>query len=309
MNTILSKLQEYIASDNEQWPAAKERAYTYNGWFAPEFINLSVDTLSDFLRSSNLQPWTTEHPKTIGLVMPGKIPLHGFFDVISILLSGHKQIIRLSPKDDVLPRHLVNVMTTWQPSLSGLISFADMLKGCQAYIVSGNNNPSLLRYLKNYPGLVHEHLPTVAYITGDESKDELELLADDVFQYFGHGNLNVGKLYVPKGYDFIPMLKVFEKYGYLVDHNKYKNNYDYQLSLLILNKEFYMHNGSILLTESGLPLSPVARLHYEYYEGEPRFSLAERIVGRGHSPFGLARTSVLPEEREQEATLKFLREL
>src|SRR5215218_7236360 len=104
MKTVLSKLQEYISGNNEQWQAAKERAYTYNGWFTPEFINLSVDAFSSFLESTNLQQWTTAHPKTIGLVMRDNIPLQGFFDVICILLSGHKQTVRLAPKDDVLPR-------------------------------------------------------------------------------------------------------------------------------------------------------------------------------------------------------------
>ena len=67
---------------------------------------------------------------------------------------------------------------------------------------------------------------------------ELEELADDVHLYFGMGCRNVTKIFVPKDYDFIPLLTVFKKYDHFKDHHKYKNNYDYNLALHILNGKF-----------------------------------------------------------------------
>ena len=314
---MLARLRSYMLGNDPTWLAAKEKAFQHNGWFTPAFIDTAIQNIAGFLEPSQLRQWLGKYPvpaaqpspKIIGLILSGNIPMAGIYDFICVYLSGHYQRIRLSPKDDVLTKHLVQKLLSWEPSLAGSLTVAEMLKGCHAFIVTGNNNPSFLHYLKNYPGLVHTSKPSAALLTGNEDRGELELLADDVFQYFGRGSLNIGKLYVPKGYDFIPLLKIFEKYGYLVDHNKYKNNYDYQLSLLILNKEFYMNNGSLLLTESKQPASPVARLHYEFYEDEPQFNTSERIVGRGYEPFGMARLSVMPDKTDGQDLLKFLLEL
>ena len=103
-------------------------------------------------------------------------------------------------------------------------------------------------------------------ITGRETWQELEQLADDVYQYFGLGCRNVTKIYVPGNYDFEPLLKAFKKYDRLADHNKYKNNYDYNLAILLLNHRYYMTNGSILLVEDKSYFSPISQLNYEYYE-------------------------------------------
>ena len=79
------------------------------------------------------------------------------------------------------------------------------------------------------------------------------------------GCRNVTKIFVPEEYDFERLLNVFKKYNYLIDHTKYKNNFDYNLTLLLLNKRFYMSNGSILLVEDSSPFSPISQLHYQYY--------------------------------------------
>ena len=91
------------------------------------------------------------------------------------------------------------------------------------------------------------------------------LLADDVHTYFGLGCRNVTKLFVPDDYDFIPLLEAFKKYGYFADHTKYKNNYDYNLTLLIMNNKLYMTNDSIILVENENIFSPVSQLHYNFY--------------------------------------------
>jgi hypothetical protein len=98
----------------------------------------------------------------------------------------------------------------------------------------------------------------------------LEKLADDIFQYFGLGCRNVTKLYVPADYDFIPILETFKKYNHLIDHNKYKNNYDYNLAILLLNNRYYMTNGSILLVEDNSLFSPIIQLNYEFYSDQEK---------------------------------------
>ena len=203
--------------------------------------------------------------------MPGNIPMAGFYDFLCIFLSGHRQRIITSPVDEVLIKHLVQLMAGWDAEVNALVQFDEMLKGCDAYLVTQTRaTEAMAKYFRKYPHIIHRNGSAVAVLTGHETRQQLELLADDVFHYFGQGCLNVTKLYVPREYDFIPLLRVFDKYAYLIDYNKYKNNYDYQLALLILNKRFYMTNGCVLLTEDISVRSAVARLHFEYY---PRLRL------------------------------------
>ena len=150
-------------------------------------------------------------------------------------------------------------------------------------------------------------------LTGEESWEELEALADDVYLYFGLGCRNVTQLLVPENYDFLRLLEAFRKYNYLSDLTKYKHNYDYQLTLLILNKKYYMTNGSIILTEDGSPFSPISVLHYAYYrQGEvPSLLSGEQgdiqcIVGREQTPFGRAQQPALDDYADGVDTMAFL---
>jgi hypothetical protein len=70
---------------------------------------------------------------------------------------------------------------------------------------------------------------------------------------------------VPENYDFVPLINAFKRYNYFIDHNKYKNNYDYQLSLALLNNIYYMSSGSTLLIKNESVFSPVSQLNYEFY--------------------------------------------
>lgn len=324
---LLSRLHSYMLGNDEQWQATKEKAFTHNGWFIPEFIDLAVNNIANhLLNPATLQQWADEYgfsrelqtPATVGVIIAGNIPLAGFYQFLSIFVAGHRQRIKLSPKDEVLLPHLVRKMAGWNAAVEDFVSFGDMLKGCDAYVASLDSNTSTQfeRYFSKYPHFISRASSSAAVLRGDESRAQLEMLADDVFQYFGRGSMNVTRLYVPRNLDFIPVIKAFDKYRYLIDHNKYKNNYDYQLALLILNKEFYMTNGCVLLTENASASAgpaPVAMLYYSYYDSEANVKEMaamhgiNRLVGNAYEPLGQAAESV---KSEQSVTgLQFLRNL
>src|SRR5688572_22470837 len=253
---LLKGLGEYISSANDAWQAVKEKAFQQNTWFIPEFINLASEAIATtFLQEKELQGWVKKYkipdenkaPKNVGIVMAGNIPLVGFHDFLCAFISGHRQTIKPSSKDDVLVRHLVEHLYTLDPSTKDLMSFSEMLKGCDAYIATGSNNSARYfdYYFSKYPHIIRRNRTSVAILTGKETNEELEKLADDVYQYFGLGCRNVTKIYVPQQYDFLPLLEAFRKYNHLSNHSKLMNNYDYQMAVLILNKKFYMTNGSI----------------------------------------------------------------
>ena len=205
----------------------KTRAYLYNQWFIPEFLDHRIHCITNqYLDEEKLDYWTRHYhlddnvsPRNIGIVMAGNIPLVGFHDFLAVFVSGHKAVIKLSEKDDVLMRKVVDKMIALDPDVKEYILFAEMLKGCDAYIATGSNNTSRYfdYYFGKYPSIIRKNRAAAAVLTGAESHDELALLADDVFLYFGLGCRNVSQIYVPEGYDFVPLLDAFRKYEYLKD--------------------------------------------------------------------------------------------
>lgn len=321
---LLIRLGQYILSDSPEWSFAKERAGIENGWFIPGFVDTAVKNIAlSFLQKEQLEKWVDAYqlpaentaPRTIGIIMAGNIPLVGFHDFLSVFISGHKAVIKPSSKDQVLIKHLVEKMAEWDHQVSNLVEFSEMLKGCDAYIATGSNNSSRYfdYYFAKYPHIIRRNRTSVAVLTGNETKQELEKLADDVYLYFGLGCRNVTKLYVPDGYDFVPLLEAFKKYNYLTDQHKYKNNYDYNLALHLLNKKYYMTNGSILLIEDTAIFSPISQLNYEFYSGNDDLSAKlpaaqdlQCIAGKGFTPFGEGQCPSISDYADGVDTLKFL---
>jgi len=324
---LLVKLGDYMRSNEADWMAAKEKASRENGWFTSEFIDISTTTIADnFLQTSILNEWITPYefaadnnaPKTIGIVMAGNIPLVGFHDFLCVFITGHIALIKPSSKDEVLIKHLAGKLIEWRSECEKLIRFATMLKGCDAYIATGSNNSSgyFDYYFKKYPNIIRRNKTSIALLSGNESEAELAALADDVYLYFGLGCRNVTKLYVPNGYDFIPLLNAFRKYDYLAEHHKYKNNYDYNLAILLLNHQFYMSTHSILLVENQALFSPISQLNYSFFENAPSLIKElpghpdlQGIVGHDFIPFGKSQFPAIGDYADQVDTLHFLKNL
>lgn len=250
--------------------------------------------------------------------MASNIPMVGFHDMLCTFITGHYTVIKLSSKDSVLIKFMVNKLVEWNSAAAAYFTFADLLKGCDAYIATGSNNSStyFTYYFSKYPHIIRKNRTSVAILTGEETGEELEKLADDVYQFFGLGCRNVTKIYVPEGYNFEPLLQVFGKYDYLADHAKYRNNYDYNLAIHLLNNKMYMSNKSLLLVEDASPFSPISQLHYQYYrnydELHSQLSCNEKIqciVSRQAVTFGAAQQPDVCNFADGVDTIQFLQNL
>lgn len=321
---LLVDLGEYILSGDPAWAEAKGKASRENGWFIPEFVDLASNNIArHFLSRPVLEQWVSSYdlpdntppPKNVGVVMAGNIPLVGFHDFLSVFISGHRATIKTSSKDETLIKHLVGKLGEWDRTVEQRVSFADMLKGCDAYIATGSNNSAghFEYYFGKWPHIIRRNRTSVAILTGEETSEELAKLADDVYLYFGLGCRNVTKIYVPAGYDFVPLLTAFKQYDFLADHHKYKNNYDYNLALHLLNKKYYMSNPSILLVEEPSLFSPISQLNYEFYDNPDKLtdSLKDNsdlqcMVGRGFVPFGQTQVPAITDYADGVDTLAFL---
>lgn len=320
---LLKRLGEYIKNNDDDWQGARLKAGQKNAWFTEEFVNIAAGNIADnFLGETSLQQWAGHYSiddnivrKTVGVVMAGNIPLVGFHDFLCVFISGHRQLIKCSSKDDVLIRHLITVMAGWNPAVNSLVSFSEMLKGCDAYIATGSNNSSRYfeQYFGRYPHIIRKNRSSAAILKGRETAAELQKLSDDIHLYFGLGCRNVTKIFVPEGYDFVPLLAAFNAYKYFEDHHKYKNNYDYQLSILLLNNQFYMTNGSTLLTQNKSLFSPISQLHYETYTDKALLENSLKndpelqcLVGSNHLLFGQAQEPGLFDYADGVDTIQFL---
>lgn len=319
---LLLKLRNYLLLNSTEWQDIKLNASIHNGWFTPEFIDLAVTNIAEqFLEKDKLNEWVNHYflndsivAKNVGIVMAGNIPLVGFHDFLCVFVSGHMQTIKTSSKDDILLKHLVDKMVEWEPEVQNYISFAPMLKGCDAYIATGSNNSARYfdYYFAKYPSIIRKNRTSVAFLTGDESAEILERLSDDIHAFFGLGCRNVTKIFVPREYDFIPLLQSFYRYKYFADHHKYRNNYDYNLSIQIMNNRFYMTNESTLLVESDSLFSPISQLNYSFYDdfetalSSLKGNEALQCIAGIDIPFGKVQSPGLTDYADGLDTMQFL---
>jgi hypothetical protein len=321
---LMVQLGNYLLDmQNDQLKEIKKSAFEKNKWFTEEMVNLALKNIaSQYLSDENLNKWVHHYhidnnivAKKVGIVMAGNIPLVGFHDFLSTFIAGHKSHIKLSEKDEILMKHVTDVLSEWNPAIKDLVEILPMLKDCDAYIATGSNNSSRYfeYYFGKYPSIIRKNKTSVAILTGDETEEELSLLADDVSIYFGLGCRNVTKIFVPEEYDFVPLLNAFRKYNYFSDHTKFRNNYDYNLALLIMNNKFYMTNDSIILVENENIFSPVSELHYSFYKdgemvktGLNALDSIQCIVGNGFIPFGQSQVPSLFEYADGVDTMHFL---
>lgn len=320
---LMCQLATFITKDDEELDRIKIKAFEKNKWFIKEFVDLSLANIcAQYLNKEKLDKWVQHYrlddnviPQKIGIVMAGNIPLVGFHDFLTVFISGHHQRIKLSDKDDILLPYLIKKLSEWSPEIEQTVQIFENLKDCDAYIATGSNNSSRYFnfYFGRYPSVIRKNKTSVGLLRGNENDEILGCLADDVHTYFGLGCRNVTKIWIPENYDFVPLLNAFRKYSKFSDHSKYRNNYDYNLALLILNNKYYMTNETILLVESENVFSPVAELNYSFYKDENTvrdeilgMENVQCVVGEGYIAFGESQIPGLFDYADGIDTMKFL---
>lgn len=272
---VLVKLGEHLMGQDEYLEAVMARSLYHNGWFTMENQQAAVKAIaSEFLDKKKLEDWASLYfigepplPKTVGMVLAGNLPLVGFHDVLSVFVSGHKSQVKLSDKDKFLLPYLFQLLNRYDERTAHYFDVVEQLSGFEAVIATGSNNSSRYfeAYFGKYPHIIRRNRNGIAVLTGHETPEALHLLGDDIFRFFGLGCRNVSKIYVPEGYDFDPLLTVLHEFRKIILNNKYKNNFDHNYAILILNKASFKANGCILLSENDSLSSPIACLHYSYY--------------------------------------------
>lgn len=322
--SLLVRLADYLQGNSEEWQDIKLRAADMNAWFTQGNIELAIHNIcTRMLDADKLRAWmhgysVTASPKRVGIVAAGNIPLVGFHDFLCGFMSGHINVLKLSSKDEILLKHIVGKLIEWQPQIAQQVIIADNLKGCYAYIATGSNNTARYfeEYFGKYPHIIRKNRTSVAMLDGTETPEELSLLMDDVFTYFGLGCRNVTQVCLPVGYDITLLMEASNKYIDIIHHHKYKNNFDYYLAIYLLNKVHYYTNNTLLMIENAIPFSAVSVLHYRFYDDKNALinelqnsEDIQCIVGHGLTPFGTAQSPTLTDYADGVDTMQFLTSL
>ena len=252
------------------------RARNNNPWFDAPNVRAALEGIAYLLREEPLRHWAARYapapaaPRQVGVVMAGNIPLVGFHDALCVLLSGHRLLAKLSQDDTVLMRWMLNELVQLEPRFAEAIQLVERLNAADAFIATGSDNTA--RYFEYYfgkkPHIIRRNRTSLAVLTGRETPHELGLLGEDIFRYYGLGCRNVSKLYAPVGYDFTLLLDALQPWHRVLEHNRYQNNYDYNKSILLVNRVPHLDSGFLLLTAGSALVSPISVLHHGSYTSE-----------------------------------------
>ncbi|WP_308992585.1 acyl-CoA reductase [Mariniflexile litorale] len=250
-------------------------AQEHNGWFTIENIQFALKGWVDALTHDNLTKWLTPYnmvtntPKQVAIIMAGNIPLVGFHDFLSVLITGHKVLVKQSSNDKHLLPYLTKYLEFVEPDFKGKITFTEAkIEKFDAVIATGSNNTARYfeYYFKGKPSIIRNNRNSVAVLTGKETEADLKNLAEDIFRYYGLGCRNVSKLFLPKNYNFDAFFNGMYHWHPIIDKAKYANNYDYNKAVYLMSEFDMLENGFLMIKEDQSYASPIATVFYEYYE-------------------------------------------
>ena len=256
-----------------------ELSQSHNGWYTPEQVYFAIQSWADALTEENIDKWLSaysaeaiqnnKNAQTVALILAGNIPLVGFHDFLSVLITGNKTLIKTSSNDQHLLPFLAKYLIFIDESLKEKITFVEgKLENFDTVIATGSNNTA--RYFEYYfrdkPSIIRKNRNSVAVLNGKETKEDLEALGEDIFRYFGLGCRNVSKIFVPKGYQFDAFFEAIFKYQDVIHYEKYANNYDYNKAVFLMSNFKLLDNGFLTIKEDTSYASPISSVFYEFYE-------------------------------------------
>ena len=250
-------------------------AEEHNGWFTQENILFTLEGWTHLLTKNNLTHWLKPYnfeniqQKQVAIIMAGNIPLVGFHDFLSVLISGHKVIVKQSSNDKQLLPYLAKYLEYVEPNFKGSITFTEeKLTHFDAVIATGSNNTARYfeYYFKDKPSIIRNNRNSIAVLKGNETPEDLKNLSEDIFRYYGLGCRNVSKIFVPKGYDFNAFFESVYHWHPIINKAKYANNYDYNKAVYLMSEFDMLENGFLMIKEDESFSSPIATLFYEFYD-------------------------------------------
>ncbi|MBM7420142.1 MULTISPECIES: acyl-CoA reductase [Chryseobacterium] len=322
---FLAKNSEYYNENDVEFQQVLKKSEIENPWFTADNQKYALKQWSVLLTEENINEWLQHYSpsktsKKVGLILAGNIPLVGLHDVISVILSNHIPLIKLSSKDKTM---LPFLLKKWNEFSEEAINFelVERLENFDAVIATGSNNTAryLEYYFKNHLRIIRKNRTSIAVLKGDETEEELKLLAHDIFQYFGLGCRNVTRIFIPQDFVIDRLFESFLDFKEIINHNKYANNYDYNRAVYLLNQDKFWDNNFVMLKEDAQLFSPLSVINFSRYssldevkdfiaENEENIQcvIAKNELGIDSIQFGEAQNPGLNTYADNVDTMKFL---
>ncbi|WP_139423716.1 acyl-CoA reductase [Chryseobacterium mulctrae] len=322
---FLAKNSEYYNENDVEFQQVLKKSEIENPWFTADNQKYALKQWSELLTEENINEWLQHYSpsktsKKVGLILAGNIPLVGLHDVISVILSNHIPLIKLSSKDKTM---LPFLLKKWNEFSEETIDFefVERLENFDAVIATGSNNTAryLEYYFKNHLSIIRKNRTSIAVLKGDETEEELKLLAHDIFQYFGLGCRNVTRIFIPQDFVIDRLFESFLDFKEIINHNKYANNYDYNRAVYLLNQDKFWDNNFVMLKEDAQLFSPLSVINFSRYssldevkdfiaENEENIQcvVAKNELGIDSIQFGEAQNPGLNTYADNVDTMKFL---
>jgi hypothetical protein len=273
---LLAESVDYLTKAGKALHAEIVTGQQKNPWFTTENIRSALNGIKNLVDPEAMDKWLlsygepeNENPKTIAVIMAGNIPFVGFHDMMCVLLTGNRFFGKLSSQDKDIPVRFGDLLCEVEPAFKDYVKFSDgIMKDFDAVIATGSNNSARYfeYYFGKYPHIIRKNRSSMAVLSGNESKEELQLLSDDIFMYYGMGCRNVSKVLLPAGYDCTKLLDAFNKWDFLINHHKFYNNYEYQKAVMLVNGIHHFDTGFSLLVKDERLSSPLSVVYYQEYE-------------------------------------------
>lgn len=328
LNAFLNSPESKTDATFEPLNQLMEKSYQENSWFTIDSQRQALSQWAGLLEKDKIEAWLAPYSfnkerKTIGLILAGNIPLVGFHDLISVVLSGNLPKVKLSSKD----RHMLPfLIEKWNAFSNGAIEceWVEKLEEFDAIIATGSNNTAryLEYYFKDYPSIIRKNRTSIAVLSGEETNQEIGELSKDIFSYFGLGCRNVTYLLLPEKFSLDRLFENFLDHKEIINHNSYANNYDYNKAIYLLNQDLFWDNNFVMLKEDQKLFSPLSVVHFSRYKDQKELEsfLSDNIEDiqcvvsqkQIHVPtvsFGEAQNPQLDQYADHVDTLKFLQEL
>ncbi len=326
---LLAELGEQLLSEGSIPKEVINSARIANPWFTEDSIRTAIKSIaSHFLNKEALSAWMDNYKsgsatgKKIGLILAGNIPLVGFHDIMTVFITGNVALIKLSERDTILPKYIINELIKIESTVKDQFLYLDRLENYDAVIATGSNTTGKYfeKYFSKVPHIIRRNRNAIAVVHQDSTLEDMELLSRDMLSYFGLGCRNVSKLYLEEGVELGKIFEPTEKLKAISDHNKYKNNYDYTYALFLMNNEKFFTNDFFILRENEAIASRISTAHYEYFSDsstlaeqlESQLDQIQCIVSDRHIgdlsivPFGAAQMPGLADYADGVDTVEFL---
>ncbi|PKO98563.1 MAG: hypothetical protein CVU13_09000 [Bacteroidetes bacterium HGW-Bacteroidetes-8] len=234
--------------------SAIDDAFKKNPFFTMQMQLTSLDAIAtNFLSKDALAVWTEpyaglieERDFCVSIVMAGNLPLVGFHDLLTVLASGRRALVKMSCKDSSLLPAIMESLCSINHYWADRITFTESLpENVEMIIATGGEKAS--QYFKNIyskvPGIIRGSKFSIAVITGRESEEDLKRLGKDIFLYFGLGCRSVSSLLLPVDYELSKLTSALSQFENYVKCDFYRAAYRYQKAISTVSGEWFEDGG------------------------------------------------------------------